>query len=170
MDKSTTKTMFSRKSDNWGTPQHVFDVISNRFGPFNLDPCGGIDGPKLCETVFTENEDGLKQSWAGKSAFINPPYSQTKKWIDKALRESCASDTFRAVFLIPARTDTKMFHQFIIPFAQEVCLVKGRIKFVGGVNTAPFPSMIVVFEEYKRRIGVGINCFVPKFSTISFKR
>jgi len=54
------------------------------------------------------------------------------------------------VFLIPARTDTKRFHEIFIPFATEIRFLKGRLKFDDQKNSAPFPSMIVVFKGEKQ--------------------
>jgi site-specific DNA-methyltransferase (adenine-specific) len=144
MDKSTLKVMFSSNTGGWETPQEFFDKLNWRFGPFNLDPCATPSTNK-CLKYFTETDDGLSQSWQGHTSFVNPPYGRgIDKWIKKAYEESRDPDT-RVVMLIPARTDTRYWHDFVMK-ADQVYFVKGRLKF-GGLDTgAPFPSAVIVFE------------------------
>lgn len=75
--------------------------------------------------------------------FVNPPYRTSKEWIKKGFEEWKKGKI--VVFLIPARTDTKAFHEYIYPNA-EIRFIKGRIKFKGATNSAPFPSMIAIFK------------------------
>jgi site-specific DNA-methyltransferase (adenine-specific) len=89
--------------------------------------------------------NGLNQSWGGHSCWMNPPYSQISKWVAKAVDETTKDETTRVVCLLPARTDTKWFHELVVPNADEIIFLKGRIMFVGGDSSAPFPSMIVIF-------------------------
>ena len=144
MNKETQKTMFSSKTGEWATPQEFFDKLNWRFGPFDLDPCADADNAK-CTKFFTEADDGLSHSWEGYTSFINPPYGRgIEKWIKKAYEESRNEDT-KVVMLIPARTDTKYWHQYVMK-ADEVHFVKGRLKFGDSTNSAPFPSAVVVFD------------------------
>lgn len=134
--------MFSSKTDNWATPQWLFDKL-NKVYQFTLDPCASTENAK-CSTFFTKEEDGLKQNWAGYRVFCNPPYGrEIGKWVEKCAQEAKKDNTI-CVMLIPARTDTKWFHDFIYNKA-EVRFLKGRLKFGGGNNSAPFPSMVVIF-------------------------
>lgn len=75
--------------------------------------------------------------------FCNPPYSQIGAWVEKAFYEGHKDNT-TVVLLIPARTDTKYFHNYI-QHRSEIRFIKGRLKFGDSKNSAPFPSMIVVF-------------------------
>ena len=145
MDENTKKTMFSSASDEWATAQEFYDKLDEDFS-FTLDPCATDENHK-CEKYYTMETDGLAQSWEGESVFVNPPYSQTKKWLQKAYEETRRSNkpTIVAV-LIPSRTDTKYFHEFCMK-ADEIRFVKGRLKFGGQKNAAPFPSMVVVFRS-----------------------
>ena len=93
---------------------------------------------------YTIKEDGLAQSWAGQVVFCNPPYSQAAQWIEKAYQEGHQTNT-TVVLLIPARTDTRYFHNYILNRA-EVRFIKGRLKFGGSKNAAPFPSMLVIYR------------------------
>ena len=144
MNQKVQKLMFSSKTGDWTTPDHFFDKLNWRFGPFSLDPCADCMSTK-CATFFTEDEDGLAKDWEGFVSFVNPPYGRgIEKWIQKGYEES-RKDNTRVVMLIPARTDTKYWHQFVMK-ADEVYFVKGRLKFGDSQNSAPFPSAVVVFD------------------------
>ena len=134
--------LFSSNSDEWATPQKIFDDLNNEFD-FTLDACATGDNHK-CNKYFTKAEDGLKQSWGGYKVFCNPPYSKISEWVKKAYYESFKPDTV-IVLLIPARTDTKYFQEYIYHRA-EIRFLKGRLHFNNSKNAAPFPSMIVIFR------------------------
>lgn len=138
-----TDVMFSSKSIEWATPQDLFDRLNGEFH-FTLDPCSSHENHK-CERYFTKEDDGLSQNWGGHRVFCNPPYGrELYKWVEKARNESRKCGTL-VVMLIPARTDTRWFHEFIYHKA-EVRFLRGRLKFNGCRNSAPFPSMIVIFR------------------------
>ena len=135
--------MMSSKTDEWATPQDFFDGLNNEFC-FTLDPCATPQNAK-CGKFFTKDTDGLKQDWTGETVFCNPPYGKAiKDWVKKCYEESLKPNT-RIVMLIPARTDTSYFHQYIYNKAKEIRFIKGRLKFGESKNSAPFPSMVVVF-------------------------
>ena len=149
MNKATQQLMFSSRTDEWATPQEFFDKLNWRFGPFDLDPCANPHNTK-CANFFTEAEDGLSKNWEGFTTFVNPPYGRgIDKWIKKAFDESRKEQT-RVVMLIPARTDTKYRHQYVMR-ADEVYFLKGRLKFGDCDNSAPFPSAVVVFDGTNQR-------------------
>ena len=136
--------MFSSKTDQWATPQDFFDKLDEEFH-FTLDPCADEFNHK-CNTYFTEADNGLTQSWLGHTVFCNPPYgSEIKAWVKKCHDES-AENNITIVMLIPARTDTQYFHEYIYGKA-EIRFIKGRLKFGNSKNSAPFPSMIVIFKK-----------------------
>lgn len=144
MNSTVQKVMFSSKTGEWATPQEFFDKLNWRFGPFDLDPCADPVNAK-CANFYTEPEDGLSKDWAGHTVFVNPPYGRgIDKWIEKSYKAAQHLDT-RVVMLIPARTDTKYWHQYVMR-AAEVHFIKGRLKFGDSVNCAPFPSAVVVFD------------------------
>lgn len=135
--------MFSSKTDLWETPQSFYDELDKEF-QFTLDPCATPENAK-CEMFFTKEMNGLTQNWEGNSVFCNPPYGkEIGKWVKKAYEESKKINT-TVVMLIPARTDTAYFHDYIYHKAKEIRFVKGRLKFGQSKNAAPFPSMVVVF-------------------------
>ncbi len=132
---------FSSKTPEWSTPQETFDALDKQF-QFNLDVAATKENAK-CKKFFTEKEDGLAQDWSGKRVFCNPPYGRViGGWVKKCAEGGAAV----TVALLPARTDTKWFHQYILGKA-EIRFIKGRLKFGGCKNSAPFPSMICIWYE-----------------------
>ena len=140
---------FMSKTNEWATPDVLFAQIAETWGPFTLDPCATEENAK-CKRFYTMQDDGLSQSWQGESVFMNPPYGrQISKWIEKAYHEVHKNNgiTTRAVCLIPARTDTSYWHDYVMR-SDEICLIRGRVCFEGGGGgRAPFPSCVVVFES-----------------------
>ena len=133
--------MFSSNTDMWATPQDFFDVINKEFN-FTVDVCATAENTK-CSLFFTPEQDGLMQKWEGV-CYMNPPYGRSiGKWIQKAYNSS--KEGAVVVGLLPARTDTKWFHEYIYNKA-EIRFIKGRLKFGGCKNSAPFPSMIVIWR------------------------
>lgn len=136
---SINKGLFTSNTDLWETPQDFFDCLNKEFG-FDLDVCALPENAK-CERYFTPEKDGLDQEWKG-TVWCNPPYGrQIGKWVEKAYKSNCT-----VVMLLPARTDTKWFHDYIYRKA-EIRFVKGRLKFGGSKNHAPFPSMVVIYRR-----------------------
>lgn len=136
-----TDVMFSSKTDMWETPQDFFDRLNAEFW-FTCDVCATKENVK-CEHYFTKEQDGLKQEWTGV-CWCNPPYGRmVGKWVQKAAESKCT-----VVMLLPARTDTRWFHDLIYKKA-EVRFLRGRLKFGGCKDAAPFPSMVVIFRQEK---------------------
>ena len=141
-----TKLMFSSKTDEWETPQRFYDELHNEFN-FTLDPCS-TDRNHKCEKYYTKDQNGLEHSWGGETVFCNPPYGRAiSDWVHKAYSEWAVNGA-EVVMLLPARTDTRWFHDYIYGRA-EIRFVKGRMKFGRCKNSAPFPSMIVIFRRIK---------------------
>ena len=140
------KTMLSSECMEWETPQELFDELNKEF-KFTLDPCATIKSAK-CKKFYTKEDNGLIQDWSNERVFVNPPYgTEIKKWVKKCYEERNKAKII--VMLVPARTDTIYFHEFIYHKA-EIKFIKGRIKFVGnqkGSGSAPFPSMLVIFKR-----------------------
>ncbi|GHU59179.1 DNA N-6-adenine-methyltransferase of bacteriophage [Spirochaetia bacterium] len=131
----------------WETPQWLFDRLNEEFH-FNLDPCCSFENRK-CPRYFTAEDDGLAKSWYDSRVFMNPPYgSVLPKWVEKAYREY--QEGSLVVGLLPARTDTRWFWDWIWPDKAQVRFIKGRLKFGDCKGSAPFPSMIVIWKPYKR--------------------
>lgn len=134
-----TRVHFSSQTDLWATPQELFDRL-NKFWLFTTDVCAVAENAK-CERYFSPAEDGLKQHWTG-TCWMNPPYGrEIGKWVKKAFDSAAMGAT--VVCLLPARVDTVWWHNYAKK--GEVEFLRGRLKFGGHKNSAPFPSAIVVF-------------------------
>lgn len=140
--------LLSSKKMDWCTPQGFFDELNAEFA-FALD-AAATDRTAKCPLYFTPETDGLKSSWkvAGGAVFCNPPYGrEISKWVQKAYEEAKEGTT--VVLLIPARTDTSYFHEFIYGKA-EIRFIRGRLRFEdddgNAADPAPFPSMLVIYN------------------------
>jgi site-specific DNA-methyltransferase (adenine-specific) len=136
-----TDLMFSNKTDEYATPQDLYDKLNSVF-KFTLDPCATHKNHK-CDKYYTIKENGLWQNWSKESVFINPPYSQTKLWAEKCNKER--ERTVNIALLIPSRTETRYLQDYIFPDSNIICFIKGRLKFGDEKNSAPFPSLIAIY-------------------------
>ena len=133
------KILFSSDKEDWETPQDLFNELNKEFN-FTIDVASSEQNHK-CKRYYTEKENGLIQNWDNEIVWCNPPYGRKiGDWVKKA-SESKAT----VVMLLPARTDTKWFHEYIYNKA-KIRFIKGRLKFGNSINSAPFPSMIVIFK------------------------
>ncbi len=140
------KALFSSDSAEWATPIKVFEELDKEFN-FTLDPCATVENAK-CKRFFTKEQDGLTQSWGGETVYCNPPYGrQIGDWVRKS-SVSCKEGS-TVVMLIPARTDTAWFHDYIYR-QHEIRFIRGRLHFNESKQSAPFPSMIVVMRPEKK--------------------
>jgi len=145
--KHDMQPLFSHKSDEWSTPQALFDELNKEFH-FTLDVCANFQNKK-CDNFFDERRNGLIQSWGKAVCFMNPPYSKIADWMEKAYAESQSGAT--VVAIAPSRTDTRWFHKFCYRNPDcEIRFIKGRLRFGNSKNSAPFPSMILVFKKKKK--------------------
>ena len=142
--------LLSSKDMSWCTPPDFFAELDREFG-FTLDPAATSKSAK-CSQFYTPDDDGLKQDWGGNTVFCNPPYGRAiYDWVRKCYEESRKPSTV-VVMLIPARTDTSYFHDFIFHGkADEVRFLRGRLKFTdedgNTKGAAPFPSAVIVWRS-----------------------
>lgn len=142
------KALLSSENMNWCTPQDFFNKLDREFH-FVLDAAATEKSAK-CARYFTPETDRLSQSWdVGGAVFCNPPYGrQIGAWVEKAYTEATRGG-YTVVLLIPARTDTQYFHDFIYRKA-EIRFIRGRLKFTdeegNAKQSAPFPSMVVIYR------------------------
>lgn len=134
--------LFSSASEEWETPQDLFNKLNNEFN-FTVDVASSELNYK-CKKHYTQKEDGLVQNWDNEIVWCNPPYGRKiSEWVKKASESKAI-----IVMLLPARTDTKWFHDYIYNKQNiEIRFIKGRLKFGNSKNSAPFPSMIVIFKN-----------------------
>jgi phage N-6-adenine-methyltransferase len=132
---------FSSRTCEWSTPPGLFDELDREFG-FELDVCATAENAK-CAVFYDRELNGLAQPWRGV-CWMNPPYgTEIDRWVRKAFQEAQAGAT--VVCLLPARVDTSWWHEYAS--RGEVRFLRGRLKFGGAANSAPFPSAIVVFRD-----------------------
>lgn len=130
---------FSSQTDDWATPQDFFDRLDAIFD-FTLDPCADAKNAK-CPQYFTRADDGLAQNWDGERVFMNPPYGrEIAAWVKKASEARAL-----VVCLLPARTDTRWWHDYVVGGGASIFYLKGRLHFGDGQAPAPFPSAVVIF-------------------------
>ena len=140
LDRGSMDVHFSSATDVWATPSDVFESLDAEFH-FDLDVCALPENAK-CERYFTTADDGLRQPWSG-ACWMNPPYGrELGDWMRKAYLSATNGAT--VVCLVPSRTDTKWWHDYAMK--GEVRFLRGRLKFGGATNSAPFPSAVVIFR------------------------
>lgn len=126
------KGLMTSLSPHWSTPKWLYDELDKEFR-FDDDPC-----------PLRSRQDGLHRRW-GQRVFVNPPYGrEIGKWVEKAYLSFKQGGSV-VVCLLPSRTDTKWWHDYIMK-ADEIRFIKGRLKFGGSKNSAPFPSCVVIFK------------------------
>jgi len=134
-----TRGMMSSDTDEWATPQDLFDRLNAEFS-FDLDVCATRENHK-CSRYYTKEDDGLSQKWEG-TVWMNSPYGRViGDWVAKAYEHG---KTGVCVCLVPARTDTRWWHDYVMK-ASEIRLYSGRLCFGKAKSSAPFPSALVVF-------------------------
>lgn len=167
------KALLSSNSDEWTTPLDLYRFLDDIYH-FELDPATTCDNPLDARFYITEKSDALTFSWGDYSTFVNPPYSQISKWVDKCIvefneRKDLSFEPCPIVMLVPARTDTNWFWKLVEHDYTQVYFLKGRLKFGGSKNSAPFPSCIVVFGKYfEDKHNKISSTILPKHSIAEF--
>ena len=128
-----SQALFSKKTDDWSTPPEFYNLLNNEFN-FDYDPC-----------PLRADFDGLALEWHG-NVYVNPPYSDVRAWLEKGIKEIEKGNSSCIVYLLPARTCTKWFHDLVYGKA-ELRFVKGRLKFGGAGWNAPFPNMVAIYRK-----------------------
>lgn len=151
---------FSSLRSDWETPQKFFDELHQEFS-FNIDLAANASNHKTPLWFGPDSPLGISNSlhtsWHGYRGWLNPPYGRLElpKWIEKAYEDSRHPGTL-IVMLVPARTDTIAWHEYVIK-AQDVRFVRGRLKFVGAKHGAPFPSAVIVFGVSQPSISAKLS-------------
>jgi phage N-6-adenine-methyltransferase len=146
---------FSSADITWRTPRKFFNDLHNEFN-FVMDVCALKNSTLIPSSWYGPDHDNpdrrdcLTQDWVSESGggyvFMNPPYGRTiKSFMCKASEEHTKG--CRVVALVPSRTDTAWWHDYVIPFASDIRFIRGRLKFNDGPNAAPFPSAVVVYGD-----------------------
>ncbi len=137
---------FSSNSEEWRTPDNLYDRLTSEFH-FDLDVAASRENSK-CYLYYHKGNSGLTNEWSG-NIWCNPPYGRSiGLWVKKASEEIAAGRSPVIVMLLPARTDTRWFHDYIYNSPRvEIRFLKGRLKFSNSKDNAPFPSMLVIFRS-----------------------
>ena len=148
--------LFTSASEHWGTPQDVYSALDREFD-FDLDPCPGLAVLSKYMTHLYALEYLTTRDWPPfRAAFVNPPYGRVlTQWIARTIEQVGIQQPATAVMLLPARTDTRWWHDLVMPNAREIRFLRGRIGFTGVPSKperdrlkqrsrAPFPSVVVV--------------------------
>lgn len=167
--------------DDWGTPDALFRQLDAMYGPFNLDAaataenskCDAFIGLGYSPLLYRISQDALgPDPWQDPESveedriWLNPPYSRLGEFLTRAAEEAEAGTVKLVCCLVPARTDTKVWHEVVMAKASEVLLIKGRVRFEGAAAGAPFPSAVVIFDGYRELHGDSS----PWFKTLEQKR
>lgn len=143
-----TNGLYTSLTPEWYTPDHILDRVIACLGAIDLDPCSNSSDPTIANVpaaaYWTAADDGLSRPWAGR-VYMNPPYGTTiGRWVARLIAASACGDVPQAIALVPARTDTSWFQPLLY---RPICFVRGRLRFSGASNSAPFPSAIVYFGD-----------------------
>ena len=153
------EAVWSTGKDDWGTPKLLFQKLHDEFN-FCVDVCANKETALLDQWIGpgSKYEDALGEwksacqlphsvkRYYSHSYFMNPPYSNVAEFMKRMAIEMASNKSVRGVALVASRTDTKWFHDYVLPSASEIRFIKGRVQFAGAPSSAPFPSMIVVYN------------------------
>lgn len=136
---------WSDETDEWATPKWLLRTLEEAVDGFDLDPASGAETRSIASETYTEEEDGLSRRWSG-TVWLNHPYSDSEDWLEKARYESKREEVDLVLDLAPARPSTDWFQKFAVQ-ATAICFLDGRLRFGDAENDAPFPSMLLAFED-----------------------
>jgi phage N-6-adenine-methyltransferase len=160
MELTNMKVHYASEKQTWETPQDFFDLMDSEFH-FDVDVCAEDETAK-CNIYYTVDDDGLSKEW-NSICWMNPPYGrEIGKWMKKAY-ESAEYSGATVVCLVPARTDTKWWHNYAMK-ANEVRFIRGRLRFGNATASAPFPSAVVVFRPFSTPMGFEVKTQEKQFT------
>jgi hypothetical protein len=153
--------MRSSETPEWYTPRHIIDRAIDVLGSIELDPCSNSSDPRAAivpaDRYYALPQNGLAFPWHARTLYLNPPYGRSiGPWVDRLIGAYTDGAVTEAIALLPARTDTAWFQPL---FDCPICFVRGRLKFSGAKNSAPFPSIVVY-------LGGSLDRFCQSFRDI----
>ena len=137
------KAQLTSKTNDWFTPKYLLEQIEKEFGGIDFDPC----------PLHSVENALLGVDWKG-NVFTNPPYSNVKEFLNKGLLELKKGNAKQLIFLIIPRTSTKYWRDYVMKYADCIYFIPYRLKFGNSKSSAPFPSCIVVFKEFRKKENV----------------
>lgn len=154
--------LLSSQSDEHYTPPEVLEKVIAVLEEIDFDPCSdpGLNVP--AKRHYTAEENGLGCFWYGR-VFLNPPYGRAVgRWTSKLVQEFQAGNVTEAIALVAARPGSKWF-QALLDF--PVCYWRGRIKFLGNPDPAPFDSALFYLgdrpQKFAEIFGTAGKVLVP---------
>jgi site-specific DNA-methyltransferase (adenine-specific) len=145
--------LFTSNDQTWCTPENVLERV-RRVGPIVLDPCSGSGSIVQAETTYDgpPGIDGLQENWdRGGIVFVNCPYGRAiGDWVSKCAIEHLEREV-EIILLVPARTDTRWWHEAVVGVASSICFWRGRLTFLGAPAGAPFPSAVIYYGQQKEK-------------------
>lgn len=157
------------------TPAWLLDEIRSTYGPIDLDPCAADSSYVDAAREIHQPEDGLSSRWSGKLAFVNPPFSEAARWLERCYQAWSTGEVETVVALVPVRTSTRTFHTRCAGVA-DVLFLRGRPNFVNPLQPdvsgqTPFGVCLIVWgapRGLSRELADRIEAtFLPKFETIA---
>ncbi len=157
-------TVALKESDNRFTSPPLIAAIEYGFGKVDFDPCwhpASAVRPRAYLDV-RRGDDGLCDAWSGRLAFVNPPWSNQKKWIERAHDQWSSGKVETIVCLVPAKTDTRLFHEVLSKDA-DVYFIEGRPRFFkedGSSEATMVSTMMVIFgatSDQKQRFAQRVS-------------
>jgi phage N-6-adenine-methyltransferase len=140
--------LMSSATPEWYTPPEIIDATVKVLGVIDLDPCADPDKQIPAATHYTQDDDGMAQEWRGR-VYMNPPYgTEIVRWVQRLCEQYDAGAVPEAIALVPARTDTQWWDEVS---GAPVCFIRGRLKFSGHENSAPFPSAVVYLGSNRKK-------------------
>ena len=136
------------------TPPYVLEPVREALGGIDLDPCTEPDNPTAAREFITPPADGAAEAWSARSIYVNPPYSKAReRWVERCIEAAALGS--RVVLLIPAHTDTRLFHRILATAPRvsslHVVFIRGRVKFGvlrdnGRQEAASHPSCLICWN------------------------
>lgn len=146
-----------KESDNRFTSPDLIGAVQASFGEIDFDPCwhkASAVHPKSYLDV-REGHDGLRDDWSGPLAFVNPPWSNQKKWVERAYDQWLKRNVKTVVCLVPSQTGTDLFHDTLAQDA-DIYFLRKRPRFFKEDKTsdsATAPVMIIMFgATYEQKV------------------
>ena len=157
MPSKINSGLFTSNQNDWCTPPEFLDRVRRHLGIIGLDPCTNDNAVTNAMESWGIDDRSLFRSWEGYGlVYVNPPYGDILTWAAKLAAEGGAMDRAEIVALLPSRTDTAWWHDYIVPTANAIAFIRGRLRFLGAPSSAPFPSTVAYWG---RRITKFEMCF-----------
>lgn len=149
MDQITTlsgvEQFFSHKTDEWETPEKIFELAHEWWGFHSLDVAATAENTK-CPSFITAESNALDKVWQSNN-WCNPPFSLANEFVKEAITQALEFDNYTTL-LLKAAPESKRFKQ-LRKHGAEFVFLSPRVHYIGGGKSCPFPSCLVRVERPK---------------------